>query len=273
MRPDEALYLPDGDADRATRFIATPWTRGPWDMRLQHGGPPTALMVRAMERHAAELGEFQLACVTTDFLRAVPIGACDLAVEPLRSGRRALGLQCTLAVDGRPCARAGALFIRRLDVPVPPELAPAGDPVDPRGLDERTFDFFPDPVGYHTAIELRLGTCPIEPGCGDGWLRLRGHLVAGEAPSPAQRVAVAADAINGVGFALEFARWTFINADLTIYLHRALEGEFVRLRTRHVSQPDGRGLVDAELGDRRGPIGRALEAQVLELRGPVPKDS
>jgi hypothetical protein len=103
-------------------------------------------------------------------------------------------------------------------------------------------------------------------------LRLRGRLVAGEAPSPAQRVAVAADAINGVGFALEFARWTFVNADLTVYLHRELEGEYVRLRTRHISQPDGRGLVDAVLGDRRGPLGRALEAQVLELRRPAAQD-
>ncbi|MDC0675082.1 thioesterase family protein [Nannocystis radixulma] len=273
MRPDDALYLPDGDPDSAVRFIATPWTRGPWDMRTQHGGPPTALMVRAMERRAAELGDFQLSRVTADFLRAIPIDRCHLDVALTRPGRRALGLECTLAVDGRACARASALFIRRAAVPVPPELLLADEPVDPTRLREHVFDFFPDPVGYHSALELRLGTGPFEPGSGDGWLRLRGQLVAGEAPSPAQRVAVAADAINGVGFALDIARWTFVNADLTVYLHRELEGEYVRLRTRHVSQPDGRGLVDAALGDRRGPIGRALEAQVLELRQPVSKDS
>jgi hypothetical protein len=38
-------------------------------------------------------------------------------------------------------------------------------------------------------------------------------------------------------------------------------------------RPGDRGLVDAALGDRRGPIGRALEAQVLEPRQPVSKDS
>ncbi|MBZ5711476.1 thioesterase family protein [Nannocystis pusilla] len=273
MRPDDALYLPDGDPDSAVRFIATPWTRGPWDMRTQHGGPPTALMVRAMERRAAELGDFQLSRVTADFLRAIPIDRCHLDVALTRPGRRAMGLECTLAVDGRACARASALFIRRAAVPVPPELLLADEPVDPTRLREHVFDFFPDPVGYHSAMELRLGTGPFEPGSGDGWLRLRGRLVAGEAPSPAQRVAVAADAINGVGFALDIARWTFVNADLTVYLHRELEGEYVRLRTRHLSQPDGRGLVDAALGDRRGPIGRALEAQVLDPRQPVSKDS
>lgn len=273
MRPDDALYLPDDDLDRATGFIATPWTRGPWDMRTQHGGPPTALMVRAMERRAAELGDFQLARVTTDFLRAVPIDRCELAVATTRPGRRALGFECILRAGGRDCARASALFIRRADVPIPPELRLADEPLDPRAMGEQFFTFFPDPVGYHSAMELRVGTGLLEPGLGDGWLRLRGRLVAGEAPSPAQRVAVAADAINGVGFGLDFARYTFVNADLTIHLHRQLEGEFVRLTTRHVSQPSGCGLVDAALGDVRGPIGRALESQVVELRRPGSSDS
>lgn len=258
MRPDDAFYTPDGPG-----FIASPWTRGPWDPRLQHGGPPTALMVRAMEQCA---GEFQLARVTVDFLRPVPIDRCTLAVERLREGRRALGFACVLDVGGRPCARASALFIRRADLPLPPELAVPHDLCDPRQLSEQVFTFFPDPVGYHGAMELRAGASPLEPGRGDIWLRLRGRLVAGEEPSPAQRVAVAADAINGVGFALDFTRYTFVNADLTVYLHREPCGEYLRLRTAHIVQPSGRGLVDGVLADVRGPIGRALEAQVLDLR-------
>lgn len=261
MRPDDAFYLPDGDG-----FVATPWTRGPWDPGLQHGGPPTALMIGALERRAAELGDFQLARVTADFLRAVPIARCTLAVAPLRAGRRAIGFDCVLEADGRVCVRASALFIRRADVPIPPGLRVPDVPVDPRALPGHVFTFFPDPVGYHGAMELRLGPGPFAPGSGDGWLRLRGRVVAGEQPSSAQRVAVAADAINGIGFALDFTRYTFVNADLTIYLHRELEGEWVRLQATHIAQPCGRGLVDAGLADVRGPIGRALEAQVLALR-------
>jgi hypothetical protein len=261
MQPDDALYEPDGPD-----FLATAWTRGPWDPRLQHGGPPAALMLRAMERAAAEAGEFELARLTVEFLRAVPIGRCAVTVATLRSGRKALGHDAELSVAGRPCARARALFIRRADIPIPPELAVPAAPADPLAWPAHQFDFFPDPVGYHTAMDLRLGPGPFEPGCGAAWLRLRGRLVAGEDPSPAQRVAVAADAINGVGFALDFARFTFINADLTIYLHRRPEPPWVQLRTTHRSQPHGRGLVDAELADPLGPIGRALEAQVLALR-------
>jgi len=115
-------------------------------------------------------------------------------------------------------------------------------------------------------MEVRYSPGPFAPGTGAAWLRLRGRLVAGEDPSPAQRVAIAADAINGVGFALDFRRYTFINADLTIYLHREPVGPWVLLRATHLAQPTGLGLVDAELADPRGPIGRALEAQVLDLR-------
>ncbi|HEY8377055.1 MAG TPA: thioesterase family protein [Nannocystis sp.] len=261
MRPDDAFYRPDGDG-----FLATPWTRGPWDPGAQHGGPPTALMIRACERRAADLGDFELARVTVDFLRAVPIARCTVDVDVLRAGHRAVGFAAALHADGHLCARADTLFIRRADLPIPPDLQIPDDPVDPTALREQVFDFFPDPVGYHTAMEGRIGTCPQRPGFGDIWLRQRGRLVAGEDPTPAQRVAVAADAINGVGFALDITRYTFVNADLTIYLHRRPVGEWIRLQSTHLSQPCGRGLVDATLADVRGPIGRALEAQVLALR-------
>lgn len=262
MQPDDALYLPDD----ASHFTATAWTRGPWDPRLQHGGPPAALMLRAMERAAAAVGEFQLARLTVEFVRAVPIDRCAVALETTRSGRKALGFDATLSVAGRPCARARGLFIRRADVPVPPELAVPAAAADPLAWPAHVFSFFHEPVGYHTAVEVRVGPGPSAPGSAAAWLRLRGRLVAGEDPSPAQRVAVAADAINGVGFALDFSRYTFVNADLTIYLHREPDPPWVLLRSTHLSQPHGRGLVDAELADPRGPVGRALEAQVLELR-------
>lgn len=262
MQPDDVLYTPDD----ASTFVASEWTRGPWDPGLQHGGPPAALMLRALEREAARAGDLQLARMTVEFLRGVPIDRCALAVETTRSGRKTLGLACTLAVAGRTCARAHGLFVRRADVAVPDELVPRTPEQDPLAWPARVFSFFDEPVGYHTAMEVRYDPGPSAPGSGAAWLRLRGRLVAGEDPSPAQRVAIAADAINGVGFALDFHRYTFINADLTIYLHREPVGPWVQLRATHRAGPAGLGLVDAELTDPRGPIGRALEAQVLDLR-------
>src|SRR3954454_13183464 len=42
------LYEPDDD----DRFVPTGLTRGPWDRRFQHAGPPAALLARAAERAA-----------------------------------------------------------------------------------------------------------------------------------------------------------------------------------------------------------------------------
>ena len=43
---DDAFYLPLGD----DRWRATVHTTGPWDARFQHGGPPSALLGRAIEQ-------------------------------------------------------------------------------------------------------------------------------------------------------------------------------------------------------------------------------
>ena len=47
MTLPEAFYLPEGD-----RFRATEATRGPWSEEHQHGGPPSALLARALELDA-----------------------------------------------------------------------------------------------------------------------------------------------------------------------------------------------------------------------------
>jgi len=40
-----ALFIPEGE-----RFIPTELSRGPWTDDAQHGGPPAALLARAVER-------------------------------------------------------------------------------------------------------------------------------------------------------------------------------------------------------------------------------
>ena len=61
------FFLRDGE-----RFVATESTRGPWSRALQHGGPPAALLVRAME-HVVGDGML-LTRLTFDYTRPVPIG-------------------------------------------------------------------------------------------------------------------------------------------------------------------------------------------------------
>ena len=105
-----------------------------------------------------------------------------------------------------------------------------------------------------------------QPGPATAWLRMRQPLVAGEEPSPLQRVAVAADSGNGISATLDFRRFVFINVDLTIHLVRPPEGEWVCLDSITIPEPSGIGITDTALFDERGPIGRAAQTLLVAAR-------
>src|SRR5439155_11380216 len=98
------------------------------------------------------------------------------------------------------------------------------------------------------------------------WMRMRLPLVESEAPSPLQRVLIAADSGNGVSQALDPARFTFVNPDLTVYLHRPPDGEWVAMDAATTVRPSGVGLAESALFDERGAIGRALQSLIVEAR-------
>lgn len=254
MSAADAFFETDGHS-----FVATPLTRGPWQVDHQHGGPPAALIARAMEALlAAEPGEWHTARFTVDFLRPLLVGTpLQVTSEVTRRGQKILGLAGTITVDGRDVARASALCVRQRPVALPAELSPTPHPIDVAALPVHTFPFFRWEVGYHTAVDGRHGEQ------GSVWLRPRHSLVTDEPLSPLQRVLIVADAINGVGFVLDLARFSFANADLTVHLHRLPAGSWVQLAATHTPQPNGVGLVDATLADEHGSIGRAVETQVV----------
>ena len=138
----------------------------------------------------------------------------------------------------------------------------------PRQL-EPSDAFFPtgQEVGYHSAMEYRFAAGSfLEPGPATTWLRMRHPLLAGEEPSPLQRVLIAADTGNGISTALDFRRYLFINVDLTVHLHRLPAGEWVCLDAVTVPEPNGVGLTDTMLLDERGPIGRAAQTLLVAER-------
>lgn len=60
-----AFYVPVGDT--ADTFESTGATASPWDEAMQHGGPPAALLARAVERTRPDLptGSMPIARMTT----------------------------------------------------------------------------------------------------------------------------------------------------------------------------------------------------------------
>jgi len=256
----DAFYTREGGA-----FVATGLTRGPWDPGSQHAGPPSGLLAREIERCEPAEGK-QVARITTEILRPVPIGRLSVAARVIRPGRSVELIEAELSDDDGPLMLARAWRIRTKKIELPEGLPRPGPPPGPEEGEEGKF-----PVtgseGYWTAMEYRFVEGGFdETGPALGWLRMRVPLVDGEEPTPLVRVMAAADSGNGVSAALDWNEWLFINTDLTVHLHRMPEGEWVCLDAVTIAEPLGIGMADTQLSDERGPIGRAVQSLLVGPR-------
>jgi len=258
---NKAVYVPAGELLRATEIA-----RGPWDPNAQHGGAPAALLVRAFERlERARSDEMLLARVTYEFLRPLPIGELAVAARMMKAGRRSQLLEGTISTpDGTALVRARALGVGRSQAPAPLGNLPAI--AGPDGA--RPSDFRRTEAMFGTdAVEIRFVAGAFnEPGPATAWFRMRHPLVAGEEPSPMQRLAAAGDFGNGISAALPWEEYVFINPDLTLYVERLPAGEWVCLQSQTRLAQGGIAIAQSVLFDQRGHIGHALQALVVARR-------
>ncbi|MGB2711837.1 MAG: hypothetical protein WBC33_10005, partial [Conexibacter sp.] len=165
--------------------------------------------------------------------------------------------------------RATALRIRREAVTAPApdaEPAPPRSPADSDPIHMPAFDAGPT-MFARDGMEVRFAAGAFaEVGPAFAWFRLRVPLVAGEQPSPLQRLAAAGDFGNGIASAVSWATHVFINPDLTLYVERLPEGEWVGLDARTRVGGEGTGVSDAVLYDERGRVGRAQQSLYVAER-------
>lgn len=259
----DAFYSRDGDLFRATEL-----TRGPWDPGAQHAGPPAALLGHAIER-LPETEDFQVGRVTFEILRSIPIAPLRVQARVARPGRRVQMIEAELRDEaGEVLMLARAWRIRKDKLDLPAEALVASQPPAPPE-DGREAEFFPTEQehGYHSAMELRFVAGGfLEPGPATAWLRMRQPLVAGEEPTPLQRVLIAADVGNGISAALDFRRFLFINVDLTVHLERMPKGEWIGVDAVTLPRPRGLGTAESTLFGDEGRIGRALQTLLISER-------
>ena len=263
-------------------FVATDACAGNWSPTLQHAGPPSALLVRAMERLAPSIvGPVQVTRFAVDILGPVPVGEVEVGARISRPGRTVELVEAHLSADGRPAmvARAWRTRVAALDLPVPAgpvpvdgELpgfpsGPVAVPPIPDGDRRGTYRLAMWNRGYADAIDWRFVTGSEEGGGPVAvWARQRIDLVAGELPSPLSRLLLLADTGNGLSRVLDVDAWWFINTELTVHLHRQPAGEWYLLSARSIVEPTGRGLTETELFDRQGRLGRVTQALVVGPR-------
>jgi hypothetical protein len=261
----EALFTRDG-----ARFVPSEHARGPWDRRAMHGGPPAALMGGVLEALPAE-APMAIVRTTVEIFRPVPLRPVEVSARIERHGRRIQFLSATLTDGDVEVCRATAwrMRIADLDLGAQPrhEVPFAGPDESTPHVPENA-----DPAFHRTGVEMRYARGSFfEVGPAVVWMRLSVPVIEGETPTPVQRALAAADFGNGVASALPWGQFLFINTDLTVYLHRYPEGEWICLDASTSVDPRGVGLAESGLYDERGPIGRSLQGLFIDrLRTPPP---
>lgn len=246
------------------RFASTRHTAGPWSEEAQHFGPPSALLTRAIEA-VPERQRMLLARITVEILGPVPLTELRVHAELERPGKSVELVAAQLATPARTVATARAW---RIAVGDTAEVA-AGDAAPLPG---------PGPVaeqqrppgwsgGYLDAVEWRILSGGFDvPGDSTVWARQRIPLVAGEEPSPMQRLMAIADSGNGAAARLDPRSWYFINSELTVHSHREPATEWIGLDAHSVLGTHGVGTATTRLHDERGHLGHGAQALLVRRR-------
>jgi hypothetical protein len=255
-----AIYRVDGN-----NVVTSPNAAGPWDRRMQHGSAPSALVTWAAERIPTPV-PMNVARVTIDLMRPVPVAPLTIESEVLREGRKIQLCEIKLFSDGVQVVGATVLKIKRQSQPLPDDVKEL--PVTlPSPEDSLVEDGHGATSPFAGMVSMRAARGRFgQAGAGAIWFRVDHPLIAGETLSQAMRAVVAADFSNGTASTLDFRAWTYINADLTVSFSRQPIGEWILLDGDSWIGPDGAGLAMSRLADRQGYFGRAVQSLVIEKR-------
>ncbi|BDE05542.1 acyl-CoA thioesterase [Vulcanimicrobium alpinum] len=248
----------------AQTFVASRATQSPWDARLQHGGPPTALLARAMLAQHPR-GGMRLARINAEFLGPIPIARMTVRTRIVRPGKRIEMLEGALEADGREVVSARAWRIAVQSPGSVPPAATSPDTPPPLPSEQAQRDWLQG-WGYGESIEWRYATRTLAQGPKAVWTRVRIPLIAGDSLEPLDRALVVVDSANGVSGELPMDKWLFVPPSLSVAIEREPRGEWVLLDARSTLSDDGLGISTARLADEGGYLAAATQALLVERR-------
>ncbi|BBZ36099.1 thioesterase family protein [Mycolicibacterium confluentis] len=267
---DSYYELVDVDGQRE-RFTCTDLVRSTWSARIQHGAPVSALLSRALER-CAQREDTRLTRVVVDLLGGVPAdGEIWVSSRLERSGKQIELVSAEMlgvGPDGQPRAVARATGWRMQTLDTATLVHAPAEPIPPLAQAEAR-DMRKDwDRNYVHSLDWRWLTSPLNDGPGMSWLKPLADLVKGETMTPLQRLFSVADCANGLGNKLDIRKWTFLNTDLTVHIHRVPDGEWTGIRAETSYGPDGVGATLGTLYDERGAIGAIAQSVLMRPQPP-----
>lgn len=257
----ESIFEPAGEG----MYRATEAALSPWSDQMLHGGPPAMLMAREIERFPADQPMF-VTRLTVDLLRPVGVGTLAVRSRLVRPGRKVQIVEASLWKGDQEVARSTAVRIRVAEVEVPLDREPPPH-APPEALSEPLPPWRPGPAYHLLGVDIRVPAESIGTlGPAWAWFRLKLPLVPGEEPSGLLRICAVADFPNGISRVVDFQKMTFVNPDMTLYVHRLPVDEWVLLDARSWLEPHGTGIAEGAVYDRRGRLGRSVQSLLVEQR-------
>lgn len=266
--PDDFLVEVDGD------MILPTWLcGGPWSSDAQHGSAAAATLAWAVEQVELPV-PMRPVRFTVDLLSPVPLTPLRWEAKAIKAGKRIAVVDAALYDGDRIATRASTLLMRRdatVDIPadanVPPE--PAMPPSE--ALPE---DDFPGdagdwtPPGFAFAMDYERTAGGIGRGAPASIrMRLRTQVVKGEAASPFQWLAAAADMGSQLGGYLRYDRYRTINADITTHISRLPTTPWIGIDGVHRVAADAIGQTNATMFDEEGFVGQMQSSVHIDRWG------
>lgn len=242
----EPYFLRDGD-----RFVPTRWARGPWKADMLHGRTLAGLLGHEIERRHATEG-FRPVRMTVDMFKAADMSAAEIVTTVVRDGGRIRLVDAEFISGGSSVGRASCQLLRSTgEQPQAPAAqnwdAPAPDQVPQAASGTWRSDVW----------EMRpISFDPDGQALRRMWMTEHRDLVEGVAMTPFAQLALGADIVSPLIHG-DAKGLSFINSDLTIYLHRAPGTKWIGFEADRRAASDGIGVGSARIYDEDGLIGVA----------------
>lgn len=263
----KSLFVEENGNYMPTEHAASPW--GPITI---HGGASAGLMTSLMEEQFPT-DSMQLARLTVDLFRPVPMALLEPRSRIIRDGKRIKVLEVSLFHEEQEICRSNALIVEKQDIELPthaqlPELPPkkiidafAQDEVIGINAINKAAEL-EYPPGLHTLIPLKPVFLNLGVGRGCSWVRLPLNVREGIDNSPLVNVATLADFSNGFAQLYLSPEEGFINADITLNLHRMPVDDWIAIDAHARAQSSGISMVETVLYDQYGMIGRVSQSNI-----------
>ncbi|WP_347954123.1 thioesterase family protein [Gordonia aichiensis] len=269
----EPLAAPhDADPDYEY-FQPTLATASVWSSDMQHGGPPSGLLMRAMMRAVPGDGQ-EFTRVTTEIIGSVGLGVNRVRTSIPRPGRRISMVQADLEAqqpggEFRLVARSVAWRLLASDTtaventPHEPLTASPDELAQIVGFPVEDEDAVPwGKVGFigTTVTARQPGRKGHTPSL---WLRPAIPLVLGEATSHLESIFTVLDVANGIGTRLDPRDWSWMNMDTTVHLTGQPSTPWLGIDAELAIGPRGYGATFADLYDVTGFLGRSAQTDLI----------